>query len=537
MLIIAVCSRVCAGSIARPRELITISDDSDEEPVTLVPGSPVLVPDDADDDDIKILEVRDLKDFLLVTLWHLSICVVICLFCHPCFLQQLTPARRHVIRPAAKWSGAPRNLIQVLGHSSSTSGVPTEDSSPAPSTSRDANTATVIPAIHTQTSVQSSTYGHTQPQPGPSSYTLSQPQLGTNSQQQEGTSAHRNVGRHAVSSTQTTTTSTHAKTNANSSRAPTIFQSLPSTSRVTQPKAGPSSCLAMEPQAGTSASATPYSCAAAVTAATVSTNTQEKASTSTPTEDSSQASTPLIKLPSHTQTEPQPGTSAQLKSTRTTILQPQVIQVKKMKLVVLPQQPSTQASSLITQPQPQLRTQILRQPLFLNQMQGNLIQIEPQLLAEAPAQPQVQPPHPPQVIPVIPPAVLIAAAPERLGPPEAGHRIILGSQAPGEAAHHSPPQAGARRVNFRVPNANSNAAAPAATASAPHNVREEARIILAPAPNPERINAAPGVVMVPPALEDIPQIEDARPGPSAPRERPEERSLVRTLITGVVSIA
>lgn len=55
----SVCSCVCAGSIARPRELITISDDSDEEPVTLVPGSPVLVPDDADDDDIKILEVTD----------------------------------------------------------------------------------------------------------------------------------------------------------------------------------------------------------------------------------------------------------------------------------------------------------------------------------------------------------------------------------------------------------------------------------------------------------------------------------------------
>ncbi len=48
---------VCAGSRARKRELITISDDSDEEPVTLVPGSPVLVPDDPDDDDISILEV------------------------------------------------------------------------------------------------------------------------------------------------------------------------------------------------------------------------------------------------------------------------------------------------------------------------------------------------------------------------------------------------------------------------------------------------------------------------------------------------
>lgn len=51
--------RVCAGSRSHLRELITISDDSDEEPVTLVPSSPVLVPDDADDDDVSILEVTD----------------------------------------------------------------------------------------------------------------------------------------------------------------------------------------------------------------------------------------------------------------------------------------------------------------------------------------------------------------------------------------------------------------------------------------------------------------------------------------------
>lgn len=47
----------CTGSRGRKRELITISDDSDEEFVNLVPRSPVLVPDDADDDDIAILEV------------------------------------------------------------------------------------------------------------------------------------------------------------------------------------------------------------------------------------------------------------------------------------------------------------------------------------------------------------------------------------------------------------------------------------------------------------------------------------------------
>lgn len=32
--------------------------------MTLVPGSPVLVPDDADDDDISILEVTVLKSLL-----------------------------------------------------------------------------------------------------------------------------------------------------------------------------------------------------------------------------------------------------------------------------------------------------------------------------------------------------------------------------------------------------------------------------------------------------------------------------------------
>uniref|UniRef100_A0A3P8Y582 RING-type domain-containing protein n=1 Tax=Esox lucius TaxID=8010 RepID=A0A3P8Y582_ESOLU len=48
------------GCRARRKTFITISDDSDEEPVTLLPSSPVLVPDqleDDDDDDVSILEV------------------------------------------------------------------------------------------------------------------------------------------------------------------------------------------------------------------------------------------------------------------------------------------------------------------------------------------------------------------------------------------------------------------------------------------------------------------------------------------------
>ena len=456
------------------------------------------------------------------------------------FLQPLTPARRHVIRPAAKWSGASHNLVEVVGHSSATSGVSTGDPGSAPSTSRDAkaNASAVRPAI--RKAVQFSSSEHTQPQHDSSSQTQSQPKVNTHSQQQDGTSAHTQVELNAVSSIQTPSTSTNATT----SIAPLqeLVQPQPSTSGLVQPKTGSSAHVTVAVQARTSTSATHHSSCAV---ASSSTKTQEKANTSisTHSRDNPQASTSTAQ--SHTRTQSQPGTSTQLHSSGTTILKPTLIQVKEMKLVVLPQQPSIQASALITQPQLQLRHPNVLQPVLVNRMQGNLIQIEPQPLAQAPAQPPAQAldqplaqaPQPPQVIPVIPPAVLIAAAPERLGPPEAGHRIILGSQAPGEAVHNPPPQADAasvappaRSLNIRVP-VNSNPPAP----PVPHN-GIEAHLILAPAPNPERVNPAPGLVAVPPVPEDIPRIEDARPGPSAPRERVEQQPLVRTLITGVVSI-
>ncbi|KAM6914600.1 LOW QUALITY PROTEIN: E3 ubiquitin-protein ligase RNF216 [Lycodopsis pacificus] len=491
------------GSRSRKRELITISDDSDEEPVTLIPGSPVLVPDDADDD-ISILEL-------------------------------LTPARRHVIRPAAKWSGASHNLIQVVGHSSATSGVPTADPDSAPSTSREAkaNSSALVTAIRTQTQTpeQSGTSGHAQQQqPGSSSHTLSQPKLHTNSQQQAGTSAHIKVELHAVS-IQTPSTST----NANTSRAPipVLSQPQPSTSRPAQPQAGPSELAT----ASTSKSATHSSCA---TASSSSTQTQEEAGTSTQSQDNPQASTSSAQSQSRTQTASQPGTSTQLQTGGTGVPQPRLAPLKEVKLVVLPQQPSIQASAVITQPQLQLRPQNLLQPASFHLMQDNLIQIQPQLLAQAPAQPPVQAPQHPQVIQVAPPAVLIAAAPERLGPPEAGHRIILGSQAPGEAVPNPPPQA---RASGGVPPARSlyvriNAnllGSLAPTASVPQN-SGDARRFLAPAPNPERVNPAPGLVAVPPAPEDIPRIEDARPGPSAPQGRAEQQPHVRALITGVLEL-
>lgn len=492
------------GSRARQRELITISDDSDEEPVTLVPGSPVLVPDDADDDDVSILE-------------------------------PLTPARRHIIRPAAKWSGA-LNVIQVIGQNSSTPVDPTGEPSHAPSTSR--GTSAVLSLL--RQSIQSDTSGHTQPQPGSSAAPLSPPKLSTNSLQQDGTLlAHTKVEPQVDSSTETPSTSINAKANAITSKTSVQVHLQPGTSGHTQRYADSSAQTVMEPQASTSTSATLSSCANTVSS-TCSTKTQKKTSPSTHTQDNPQASTSSAhahaRPPIHTQ--PQPGTSTQNQPSKTTTLpplqQPRLFQVKDVNLVVLPQQPNIQTPTLITQPQVQIQPQGLLQPLSVKFIQsGNLIQIEPQALAHAPAKAPVQAPKGPQVIPVIPPAVLIAAAPERLGPPEAGHRIILGSQAPGGAVPNSQLQTH-NNLNIIVRKANANPPAPPAPTASVPNDRGEARLF--PALNPERAEPGPGLVAVPPALEDLPQIEDARPGPSAPRQTPEQQPHTRSLITGVLDL-
>ncbi|XP_052366092.1 uncharacterized protein rnf216 isoform X2 [Oncorhynchus keta] len=79
------------GRRARRRNFITISDDSDEEPVPLDPNRPVLLSDKPDHDDVSILE-------------------------------PLNPARRRVIRPAALWGVASEGdgpiieLKEVDGH-------------------------------------------------------------------------------------------------------------------------------------------------------------------------------------------------------------------------------------------------------------------------------------------------------------------------------------------------------------------------------------------------------------------------------------
>nr|XP_040047542.1 E3 ubiquitin-protein ligase RNF216 [Gasterosteus aculeatus aculeatus]XP_040047543.1 E3 ubiquitin-protein ligase RNF216 [Gasterosteus aculeatus aculeatus]XP_040047544.1 E3 ubiquitin-protein ligase RNF216 [Gasterosteus aculeatus aculeatus]XP_040047545.1 E3 ubiquitin-protein ligase RNF216 [Gasterosteus aculeatus aculeatus] len=474
------------GTRSRKRELITISDDSDEEPVTLIPGSPVLVPDD---DDVSILE-------------------------------PLTPARRHVIRPAAKWSGPSHNPVQAVGHISAPSGGST------PPTSRDAKAhpSAVRPAVGTQT--QSSSSGHTQQQPGSPSHTPSQPKLYTNSQRPAGTSAQTKVELHAVP-IQTPSTSA----DANTARAP-----VPAL----RPPGGSLEPAAAEPQPSTSRNATHYSFAVASSS---SSRTEEKASTSTSTQSHDNPQASASSAQSHARTPPRPSTSAPLQSSVPGVQQPCLAQANEVKLAVLPQQLSIQASALVTQPQLRLRSHNLLRPLSLNLMQGNLIQIQPQLLAQAPAQPAAQALQHPQVIQVVPPAVLIAAAPERLGPLEVGHRIILGSQATGGAVPNPPPQAGGsgalppgRSLHIRVSNVNSNLPiAPPPAAAVPHN-GGEARQFLAPAPDPERVNPAPGLVAVPPAPEEIPRIEDARPGPSAPQRRAEQPPRVRALVVGVLDL-
>lgn len=338
---------------------------------------------------------------------------------------------------------------------------------------------------------------------------------------------------HAVLSAYTPSTSADFKDNASSSVISVILQPQPSKSGLSQRQAA---CSSSEHQASATASSPSSSLSSSV-------RTQVKPTENRLTPDGTQASTSSAhpQTRTQTQTQPQPGTSTQPSSSRITYVPPHLIQMKDVKVVALPQQPSIQASALITQPQLHPRTENPLKPVSRNQMQGNLIQIEPQPLAQAPAQLVIHPAQTPQVIPVVPPAVLIATAPERLGPPEAGHRIILGSQAPGEAIPNPPPQTGtasvaspARSVVIRVTNMNSNHFAPPAPPATVPNNGGEARLILAP--NAERANAAPALVADPPAPEDIPQIEDARPGPSAMQERPAQQTFVRTLINGVVSI-
>ncbi|KAL6457179.1 hypothetical protein MHYP_G00341420 [Metynnis hypsauchen] len=116
------------GNRSTGRTYITISDDSDDEPVTFVPNTPVVVKDDEDEDEDEVS-----------------------------ILEPQVPSQRSLIRPAAQWGGstsqgqasapAPNPVDSHLPHSSVASahptsgnqaiGVFTTDQNAVPSTSRD----------------------------------------------------------------------------------------------------------------------------------------------------------------------------------------------------------------------------------------------------------------------------------------------------------------------------------------------------------------------------------------------------------------
>ncbi|KAJ0037011.1 hypothetical protein NL108_009098, partial [Boleophthalmus pectinirostris] len=434
------------------RELITISDDSDEEPVTLVPSSPVYVPDD---DDVTLLGSN-------------------------------TPARKQVIRPAAKWSVVSFNSNQESTEHKEQREAPNKPSSSSStaSTSRDSKATSIvsqaIPQAEAAPESGKSGHGRPQPQPGPST-TLPHPTLHTNSLK-------------PVDSSTQTSTNVQAKATPSGT-----LDDRPSTSGLS--RVGTSAQIKHEPQASTS-SASRQSCALASTVPNTSARTQVNTGTGDVTQDNPQAST--------SSAQPQPGTSRQVQPSQISTPQANHAQVKTVKLLVLPQQPSLQASTLFTQPHIQVRAQVFK-------TNGNLIQIEPQILAQAPAhallQAPLQTPNATQVIQVTAPPVLIAAAPERLGPPQASHRIVLGS-----LAHPQPGPANP------LPNQQNHEA---------HNPTQ-APVAQQPAPYPDRPAPAPDLGVVPAVVEDVPRIEDARPGPSAPRV--EQQSDIRDMVAKVLDL-
>ncbi|CAL1588793.1 unnamed protein product [Knipowitschia caucasica] len=253
------------------RELITISDDSDDE--FLRPSSPVYVPDD---DDVSILGCK-------------------------------TPARKQVIRPAAKWTGSSFNQNQGLMEHKGLNEAQNDPSSSTASTSRDTITTSSMPrpAIPpTEAAPQSGNSGVGQPapalSPGPGPSTT-RPTL------------HIDSLRHAQSAKQT---STMVQANA-TSLGPIDVR--PCTSGLSR--------SGTTPQASTSSA----SCQSSTLAGPV---TQLKTGTGVVSQGNPQASTASAPL--------QPSTSREVPSNLT--------QTKTVGILVFPQQPRSPVSTLITLP-------------------------------------------------------------------------------------------------------------------------------------------------------------------------------------------
>ncbi|XP_045072199.1 E3 ubiquitin-protein ligase RNF216 [Coregonus clupeaformis] len=464
------------GRRSRRRTFITISDDSDEEPVTLVPNSP------AHDDDVSILE-------------------------------PLTLARQRVIRPAALWGGASEGdgpiieLKEFEGHQTSGSQPGNPHTTATPSTSRDRDTTTTSSTSqYRDTTTPSTSQYRDTTTPSTSQYrdttTPSTSQYRdtttpSTSQYRDtttpSTSQYRDTTTPSTSRDTTTTPSTSQYRDTTTTPSTSQYRDTTTTPSTSQYRdtTTPSTSRDRDTTSSTSQYRDTTSSTSQYRDTTPSTSqyrdttpsTSQYRDTTTPsTSQYRDTTTPSTSQYRDTTTTPStsqyrdtttPSTSQYRDTTtpstsqyRDTTTTPSTSQYRDTttlyRAVVRPHiqsQPRPSTSTLTqTRPQPQTRPVLQEVKLVLLppvQTPAPLQQLHPGPLNQPRPRPPLQPhalllthafqmqqpralqPRPaPQRWPAGPcadlaPPVLIAAAPEPLGPPETGHRITLGSQTPG----------------------------------------------------------------------------------------------------------
>ncbi|XP_055769689.1 arginine-glutamic acid dipeptide repeats protein-like isoform X2 [Salvelinus fontinalis] len=192
----------------------------------------------------------------------------------------------------------------------------------------------------------------------------------------------------------------------------------------------------------------------------------------------------------------------------------------------LNQPPLEPQALLLTQPPPEPQALLLTHAFQMQQPRTLHLQPVPQVAPQPVPAPQRWPAGP---CGVPAPAVLIAAAPERLGPPETGHRITLGSQTPGGLD----PRPGAPLLTHNRPLPLEPQVVVDRPATQPHFPIPALAVPL----NPNPIVPAPVVPVVP----VVPRAAEERAGPSVQQEvqepeRPHLQPHVRALVRGVVDL-
>ncbi|XP_070958876.1 E3 ubiquitin-protein ligase RNF216-like [Oncorhynchus clarkii lewisi] len=514
------------GRRARRRNFITISDDSDEEPVPLDPNSPVLVSDKPDDDDVSILE-------------------------------PLNPARRRLIRPAALWGVASEGdgpiieLKEVGGHR--TAPLPPtsqyrETSAPSTSQYRDQDTSAPSTSQYRDRDASA---------PSTSQYRDRDASAPSTSQYRDrdtsapSTSQYRDTSAPSTSQYRDRDASAPSTSQYRDTSAPSTSQyrdrdaSAPSTSQYRDRDASASSTSQYRDRDASAPSTSQYRDRDASAPSTSQYRDRDTSAPSTSQyrdRDASAPSTSQYRDTSAPSTSQYRDGDTSAPSTSTQIRhQPFTRPVlQEVKLVLLPQvqppappQPHARPRSPLQQLHPgplnQPRPPLPPQALLLT----HAFQIQqPRSLHPQPV-PQVapQPVPAPQRCPAGPcgvpaPAVLIAAAPERLGPPETGHRITLGSQTLGGLN----PQSGAPLLTHDRPLSlgpqvvvvvNRPAAQPPLPIPA-----------LAVPLNPNPMVPAPVVPVVPRTAEERagPSDQQEVRGPETPQLQPHVRALVRGVV-------